>query len=219
MKWLKERLDENTRKNYRTLIMFHIPSLVNSDQDNDTLLNLHRLIASYACIGAVITGHIHNQQLYAPNVWNSFLEQYIGTRAANSTMAYVVSGSGGASLHKTDFDQSKYPVNALFPTADEWKEYTEFAAKVLGVVRLDRTWIANVYADMKSAIFDADTGQYLSLLQVVVSGGTARCTPYWIKDIDTLYRPEEIVDIATNQPPLSGASVALCKQGLLSFII
>lgn len=219
LNWLKERLDENDRKQYRTIVLFHIPSLVNSDTDNDTMKQIHRLIASYSNIEAVITGHIHNQQFYSEQVWGKFLGDYTGNTGANPNMAYVVSGSGGASLHRTDFDQSKYSVKVLFPSAEEWKEYAEFAAKVLGVIRLDRTFVANVYSDMKSALFDADTGRYLSLLHIVVEGGTATCVPYWIKDIDNLYSPETIVDIGANLPPLTDQAVASCKQQQLSFTI
>jgi len=212
VQWLRERLTANEAGGVATLVMFHIPALVNSKVDVTSLKNLHQALTPFTCVRGVIASHIHNMQVYSSQTWNRFLHDYAGAASANPDLSYIVAGAGGASLMHTDFAQINYPTSAMFPSAAQWMDFKNAAQRIVGKMGLGTTVLGLVSSDLLDAFYDTDPGMYLSLLVVDVSAAGITCTPHWLQNIDDLYHPTTTVDIGANAPPPNAAAVAACEQ-------
>jgi hypothetical protein len=216
MNWLKDCLDRNEQKNIKTIVMFHIPVLVDSKKQDVNLKGLHNILSSYKCISTVICSHIHNMQIYTPQTWNKFVEDYTGNSLANPNCNYIVSGSGGAALAPTNFPQKEYKTSALFPNKEDWEKLERSTINFLTSLGLQKTWFKNVASDF---LYDNDYGKHLSLLCIDKDNNGFRCTPYYINDIQNLYPDNSIVNIESNDPVLTNQDINKTKKSELSFSI
>lgn len=213
--WLLEILNYNQSIGRKTIVMFHIPALVNCKIEEKNLTTLHKLIASFSCVKVVIAGHLHNTQKYMPVAWNNFLKDYTGLSFPHN-QDYIVSGGGGAALHSTDFKQKNYFCNPL-PSAAAWNADASFWAKTKSNLGLEKTWLGNLLSEVIDVFNDPDAGKFLSLLCVDINtDGTNTITPYFIDDIEAICKKYETTDINAEQDSLNQQSLLLCKQDTFS---
>lgn len=210
--WFDATLRRNNEQNISTLVLFHIPALVNAKEKEGKLKKLHQKLSLYPCVKGVIASHVHNIQIYEQEAWAKFLHNYSGSSPQNAAMPYIVCGSGGASLHATDFKTDAYSCT-VYPTSQDWRDYKMLATRLLNSLGMGSSLLIKISSDIEDMIADTDPAKYFSLLHIQVSAQHGvRCTPYFVEDLEAVYKAaygeKVVVDIAANAPPLSAAHVA-----------
>lgn len=213
--WLDKRLSENDSNNIRTIVLFHIPALVNSDIDVKEQTLLHKTIASHSCVKLVLSAHIHNMQYYKKDEWSRFMQSYCQSVPMNKDMEYIVSGSGGAALHHTDFTRTPYYCDT-FPTPNQWKDFSTWARRVISSSGLERTLVgkfASIFgSEADDQAIDPDSTKYFSMLLFEVAGQNTTCTMYGIESLSDVYYAryglrDMTVDLSTCTPSLAKADL------------
>jgi 3',5'-cyclic AMP phosphodiesterase CpdA len=212
--WLDTRLREADAANQTAIVLFHIPSLVDTEKKREVHLEgLHQILSNHPSVRLVVCGHIHNYQRYAPDVFRQFLATEY-RRRPNSNPYYVVAGAGGAALSATDFKPGKYPAEFIFPSAADWDKHAGKARKTLAKVGLGRSAIDNLAAMIdRSAPLDDDPVEFGCLLTIDVYPDRAQVTPVLIRDLGQLYmgRPNHsVISLNDKSSKLSPTELAQC---------
>ena len=205
-KWLEERLTFADKDGIAVIVLMHMPAL--RKQKNDCyvrLAKLHKIIASHRCVKYVICGHEHNFELYNSRTFVDFMEKkFKYSYLASNPAVYVINGGGGSALHSTDFKSKKYPTEKLFPTAVQWRDYSNRGVKTIASLGMDRTLTGRLVSIFnKDAMADGDIFRYLSFVLVDVPKKEGnknlkpKVKPVFMDDLKKLFShiQEGIVDI------------------------
>jgi hypothetical protein len=219
--WLADRLRKAQRDGHSVIIMFHIPGLVREQHDDKThLKTLHQIIGSFSCVKLVVCGHEHNYQHYSPEIFARYLQEIHQASITNPDLRYIVSGGGGAYLTSTAFKSGKYSSKYLYPTPNQWKEFSRIGRKVVDGLGWSKTVIArgvSLFED--SALSDVDQARFLSFLLVNVDRSKSKTvttvTPVFLDDIHKLYQhlpDNSVVDVTDRDPQVNLKAVTTCLQ-------
>lgn len=189
--WLEWRLGLADARGDAVMVLYHIPALVSRRHDGDTHLGaLHRMLARHPSVRAVICGHIHNYQRYAPATFAEYCARQHGAqRAGHGPPYYIVSGNGGATLDGTLFKHDDYPVeDDVFPSEQQWKDYVGRAQRLVDAVGFGKSLLSRTLGLFKeTAAKDADAAQFLSFLLVEVNGPTTNVSVVRMEDLEALF--------------------------------
>lgn len=197
--WLDDRLSRadrlvlpgSGRTGIPVIVLFHIPALSNQQHHKKKthLRTLHRIIASHPSVSLVMCGHEHNLQYYSPARFGEYLEREHGLAPTGEERPhYIVSGGGGAFLHSTAFRKKAYPVDEVFPTADQWSEYAGLLSKAAYRTRQAKGLIGRIAGWVnKAAQVDNDAARFLNLILVEVTKTSVKVTPACMENLRDLY--------------------------------
>jgi hypothetical protein len=222
--WLEWRLQEAERRGDAVVVLFHFPKLVNGKGNDVGLKRLHAIMGRHPCIKLVVTAHVHNMQWYDAATFGRYLATLSGP-GGPARPAYVVSGSGGATISSTHFD-GPYHTTQRYPAPREFDEYATFGAKLVATLRLSKTIAGDALtglAGFLGGVFggreiagDADQMRLQSLLHLrYLPGSGTVVTPYYIRDLAALYGslpPGTTVQVQPGIPSLPAADLQACRM-------
>ncbi len=216
--WLEERLTLADREDKTSIVLFHIPALCKQKNDKAVRLKtLYRILAGHRSISHIICGHDHNYEEYDSSTFAKYLEREAGVAPLkNDAPVHIINGGGGSALHATDYRSMDYRAKPLYPSADQWREYSALGNKVLARLGRSRTLVGRLASLLqKDALADADLFLYLSFLVVEWNPKLREpkerlsIRPVFMDDLRKLYTPipERVVDILDRNPSLDPDAV------------
>ena len=232
--WLRDRLNRADRQRQKVIVLFHIPALVRGDHVSGIYLKeLHQILGAHPCVRLVVAGHEHNFQYYDSAQFGSYLSDVHSVGPAGWVAPeYVVSGGGGAYLTPPKFEGMRYQC-VTYPSSEQWKNYASWAQKTIDRLNMNKSIMARVLIRgveffqglKKDAFVDADAAKYLSFLLVEVSPSTdstpaqTTVTPVFMDDLDSLYAPDDRVDVQAGIPPIGWDRAQTCLRDRLRLIL
>ncbi len=213
--WLDTRLREVDAQNGSAIVLFHIPSLVDTERKTEIHLDsLHQILLSHPCVRFVMCGHIHNYQRYDRATFRRFLSvEY--RRSPNCNPDYVVAGAGGAGLAATDFKVGGYGASFIFPSAPQWRAYASRVRKALAGWDKLKYSVADHLAAViaQKAPLDNDPVEFGCFLVVDVKTDKAIVTPFLMSDLAALYPtkpPGSVIALNDSQERLALGPLNSC---------
>ena len=232
--WLRDRLDRADRQGQKVIVLFHIPALVRGDHESGThLKELHQILGGHPCVRLAVAGHEHNFQYYDSVQFARYLaDEHHVAPGPWAAPEYIVSGGGGAYLTPPKFTNTRFQC-VTYPTSDQWEKYANWAHNAIDRVNMNKSIFARALIRTaeffqgfkKDAFVDADAARYLSFLLVEVTPRTVAApaettvTPVFMDDLDSLYAPEEQVDVQAGVPPIRREAADSCLRRELRLVL